>query len=125
MESKSEALLALEEQECIPCQSNNPRFTPDEYKPYLEQIDGWIVEEEKMLVKTYLFSNFDNAMFYANLIAAVAEKSGHHPDLYIRWGELSVFLWTHKIDGLSLSDFILAAKIDREYDNMPMMRKTM
>jgi 4a-hydroxytetrahydrobiopterin dehydratase len=58
-------------------------------------------------------------MAFANAITPVAEAEGHHPDLYIRWGEVSVFMWTHKIEGLTESDFFMAAKIDRVHEQLP------
>jgi 4a-hydroxytetrahydrobiopterin dehydratase len=79
----------------------------------LEEIPGWNVIDDRKLSKSYRFANFASAMKLANQIAELAECEGHHPDLLVRWGELMVCLWTHKIDGLSESDFILAAKIDR------------
>jgi 4a-hydroxytetrahydrobiopterin dehydratase len=85
---------------------------------FINQLSGWAVENNQKLIKTYKFKNFVEAMEFANAITPVAEEEGHHPDLYIAWGEVRVYLWTHKIDGLTESDFIMAAKIDRVFENL-------
>ena len=59
------------------------------------------------------FPDFRTALDFVNRVGAVAEQEGHHPDLYLSWGKVDIQTWTHKIDGLTESDFILAAKIDR------------
>jgi len=63
--------------------------------------------------KTFTFSNFAKALAFTNKIGELAEQEKHHPDIYLAWGKVKVSLWTHKIDGLSENDFILAAKIDQ------------
>jgi 4a-hydroxytetrahydrobiopterin dehydratase len=77
------------------------------------QVSGWQVVDDHHLSKTYTFSDFRSALDFVNRVGAVAEEQGHHPDLYLAWGKVEVKTWTHKIDGLTESDFILAAKIDR------------
>jgi 4a-hydroxytetrahydrobiopterin dehydratase len=74
---------------------------------------GWSVEGDKKLIKSFRFKNWAQAIDFVNRISPLAEQEGHHPDLYVRWGEVIVYLWTHKIDGLTESDFFMAAKIDR------------
>ena len=81
------------------------------------QLPGWQVVDEHHLSKTYLFSDFRTALDFVNRVGAVAEEEGHHPDLYLAWGKVEVKTWTHKIDGLTESDFILAAKIGRLHQN--------
>jgi 4a-hydroxytetrahydrobiopterin dehydratase len=105
----------LADRRCVPCQGGTPPLTPEQYAPLIAQLTGWQVEDHKKLVKAYRFKNFVQAVDFVNAITRVAEEEGHHPDLYVRWGEVRVYLWTHKIDGLSESDFIMAAKIDRVY----------
>ena len=105
---------SLAEMHCVPCRGGVPPLTAAEIEPLLAQLDeGWTVEDGRKLVKSFKVRNFVAAMELANAIAPVAEAEGHHPDLYVRYGELRVDLWTHKIDGLAESDFIMAAKIDR------------
>jgi len=77
----------------------------------MEQLDGWAFEQGH-LAKTYHFVDFAAALDFVNRIGAISEEQGHHPDIYMTWGKVSVELWTHKIDGLTESDFILAAKFD-------------
>ena len=80
---------------------------------------GWQLNQEGHLERTYPFTNFVRALEFANKVGAVAEAEGHHPDLHIAWGKCRVEIWTHKIQGLTESDFYLAAKADRAYDAMP------
>jgi 4a-hydroxytetrahydrobiopterin dehydratase len=77
----------------------------------MEQLDGWSFEQGH-LAKSYLFNDFAGALDFVNRIGAIAEQQSHHPDIYMTWGKVSVEIWTHKIDGLTESDFILAAKFD-------------
>jgi 4a-hydroxytetrahydrobiopterin dehydratase len=76
------------------------------------QVSGWSVVEEHHLAKTFLFPDFRTALGFVNRVGAVAEQEGHHPDLHLSWGKVEATIWTHKINGLTESDFILAAKID-------------
>lgn len=105
----------LADRKCVPCLGGMPPLTAEEIAPLLGQLDGWQVEDNKKLIKAFRFKNFVEAVDFVNAIAPVAEAEGHHPDLYVRWGQVRVYLWTHKIDGLTESDFVMAAKIDRAY----------
>lgn len=102
----------LARRECVPCRGGVPPLTPDEVAPLLGQLDGWRVERNHHLEKTYLLKNFTEALALVSRFGAIAEREGHHPDLYLAWGKVEVRIWTHKIDGLTESDFILAAKLD-------------
>ncbi len=103
----------LADRRCVPCRGGTPPLTPEQIAPLIAQLPEWAIVEEHKLYKRYRVRNFAEAMHLANGIARVAEEEGHHPDLYVAWGELRVYLWTHKIGGLTESDFIMAAKIDR------------
>ena len=103
----------LADKHCVPCSGGTPPLAEEEIRPLLSQLDGWEIAEGKKLAKAYRFGNFVQAVEFVKAITPVAEAEGHHPDLYVRWGEVRVYLWTHKIDGLTESDFVLAAKIDR------------
>lgn len=105
--------MSLAEKTCVPCRGGVPALKPDQYQPLLAELDAWQVVNGHHLLKSYKFKNFADAMDLANKIAVLAEEQGHHPDLLVRWGELRIELWTHAIDGLTESDFILAAKLDR------------
>jgi 4a-hydroxytetrahydrobiopterin dehydratase len=78
----------------------------------LAQLSGWQVVEGHHLEKTYRFDDFAQALAFVNRVGDVAESNGHHPDVYLTWGKVRITLCTHKIDGLTESDFILAAKCD-------------
>ncbi len=103
----------LAERVCLPCRGDVPPLTSAQITPLLEQVFGWHVDAGKKIHKSYQFEDFVGAVDFVNQVAEVAEEQGHHPDLLVRWGEVQVFLWTHKIDGLNEADFIMAAKIDR------------
>jgi 4a-hydroxytetrahydrobiopterin dehydratase len=105
--------MSLAEKSCIPCRGGVPPLTRVEIQPLLSQLQGWEVKDDKHLLKTIKVKDFLESLKLANKIGAIAEEQGHHPDLLVRWGELKIDLWTHKIDGLTESDFILAAKIDK------------
>lgn len=113
------AVSPLADQRCVPCQGGTPSLTPAQIAPLLAQLEGWTVEGNKKLEKSYRFKNFVQAVEFVNALTQVAEQEGHHPDLYVRWGEVRVYLWTHKIDGLTESDFFMAAKVDRVYTDRP------
>ncbi len=81
--------------------------------PLAGQVPEWQVIEEHHLERSFRFKNFAEALRFTNGIGALAEEQGHHPDILLSWGKAAVRIWTHKIDGLTESDFVLAAKIDR------------
>ena len=110
---------SLADQKCVPCKGGTPPLTDAEIAPLRAELGpGWEVEAGTKLIKSFSFKNFVAAVDFVNAIARVAEEEGHHPDLYVRWGQVRVFLWTHVIDGLTPSDFVMAAKIDRIYDQL-------
>ncbi len=78
-----------------------------------KQVDGWNVIEEHHITKLFRFLNFREALRFVNLVGELAEEQGHHPDIYLAWGKVEITTWTHKINGLTENDFILAAKIDQ------------
>jgi 4a-hydroxytetrahydrobiopterin dehydratase len=101
----------LASKSCVPCRGGVPPLSMDVASRLMEQLNGWTFEQGH-LAKSYLFSNFAGALEFVNRIGAIADEQGHHPDIYMTWGKVSVEVWTHKIDGLTESDFILAAKFD-------------
>jgi 4a-hydroxytetrahydrobiopterin dehydratase len=90
-----------------------PPLTAAAMEPLLKQLDGWEVVDQHHLRKTYAFTNFRAALDFVNQVGDLADAADHHPDVEFGWGRAVITLFTHKIDGLSESDFILAAKIDR------------
>lgn len=102
----------LASKQCTPCQGGVPPFPPEKTAELLKQLNEWNVENNHHLSKTHTFPDFVTALDFTNRVGAIAEEQGHHPDLYLTWGKVKIDIWTHKIDGLTESDFILAAKID-------------
>lgn len=100
---------------CVPCKGGVPPLKGEEIKPLIGQLEGWTVVDEHHLAKTYKFPDFVMALKFANRVGEIAEKEWHHPDLYLAWGKVSVEIWTHKINGLTESDFVFAAKADQAY----------
>lgn len=98
---------------CVPCQGGVPPLPADRCQALLQQLAGWSIERDHHLSKTYKFPNFADALAFVNRIGAVAEAQNHHPDIFLTWGKVRVEIWTHKIDGLTESDFVLAAKFDQ------------
>ena len=103
----------LADKQCVPCRGGVPPVDAGQQAGLLRQLSGWTVERGHHLSKTYTFPDFAKALAFVNRVAAVAEEQGHHPDMYLAWAKVRVEIWTHKIDGLTESDFILAAKTDR------------
>jgi len=106
-------MAGLSERTCIPCRGGVPPLTREESGRLAAEVDGWSVVDNHHLEKERGFPDFTSALGFVNAVAAVAEEQQHHPDIYLAWGKVRVTIWTHKIDGLTESDFILAAKIDR------------
>ena len=104
---------SLADKHCAPCRVGVPPLKGDQLRQYAEQLPGWKVIDEHHIVKTFLFPDFKQALDFVNRAGAVAEAEGHHPDILLTWGKAEVKTYTHKIDGLTESDFILAAKIDK------------
>jgi 4a-hydroxytetrahydrobiopterin dehydratase len=106
--------LPLAKRRCIPCEEKNaPPLTPSEAKELLKQLDDWmLIDEANLLAKSFRFKDFVDTMQFVNKVAAIAEEVGHHPDMTVSYSSVTVELMTHAIGGLSLNDFIVAAKID-------------
>jgi 4a-hydroxytetrahydrobiopterin dehydratase len=104
----------LAEQECVPCKGGVAPMRGPVLIELQNKLGGaWEVINEHHLEKAFAFKNFRDALAFTNRIGELAEEQGHHPDICLGWGRVKITLWTHKIDGLTESDFILAAKIDR------------
>jgi 4a-hydroxytetrahydrobiopterin dehydratase len=104
--------MSLSEKDCVPCRGGVPPLPADEVAKYLGQVDGWQVVDNHHLTKTFKLADFKEALAFVNRIGAMAEAQGHHPDIYLAWGQVRVDVWTHKINGLTESDFVFAAKCD-------------
>jgi 4a-hydroxytetrahydrobiopterin dehydratase len=105
----------LADKHCVPCRGGVPPLQGDALRPYAEQLPDWKIVEEHHIVKSFQFRDFKTALDFVNRIGAVAEQEGHHPDLCLAWGKVDAQIYTHKIKGLTESDFVMAAKIDQLY----------
>ncbi|HEV7921805.1 MAG TPA: 4a-hydroxytetrahydrobiopterin dehydratase [Thermoanaerobaculia bacterium] len=105
---------SLANEKCIPCRGGVPPLAGAELRTLGEELgNGWSVIGEHHLEKTFPFPDFAEALAFTNRVGAIAEGEGHHPDIHLAWGSVRITIWTHKIGGLTRSDFILAAKIDQ------------
>ncbi len=102
----------LANKQCVPCMGGVPPLKGEELKRLYEQIDEWNLIEDHHLSKTYKFADFVKALEFVNKVGNLAEEQGHHPNIFLTWGKVRIEIWTHKIDGLTESDFILAARTD-------------
>ncbi len=111
--------MSLADKKCIPCHGGTPPMELDRAEALLQELqDGWQLNADGHLERTYKFRNFRQAMSFANKVADRAEAEGHHPDLYIAWGRCRVEVWTHKIQGLTECVFFFAAKGDRALEEL-------
>ena len=99
---------------CVPCRGGVPPLAAAAIAEYLARLgpNGWRVEGVHHLEKEFTFPDFASALAFVNRVGALAEEEGHHPDVHLAWGKVRLTIWTHKIDGLTESDFVLAAKAD-------------
>ena len=98
---------------CVPCRGGVDPFAPGAIAALKPQVPEWTVVDNHHLTRAFTFPDFLKALDFVNRVGAVAEEQGHHPDILLTWGKAEVTLWTHKVNGLTESDFIMAAKIDR------------
>ena len=105
----------LAQETCIPCRGGVPPLKGEELDALQEKLgNGWQIINEHHLEKEYIFADFRQALDFTVKVGEVAENQGHHPEIYLAWGKVKLTIWTHKIDGLTESDFILATKADQE-----------
>ncbi len=110
--------MGLADNQCVPCRGGVPPVEPSKAKELLVQLEqGWAFNTQGHLEREYSFKNFAEALEFVNKVGAIAEDQGHHPDLFLAWGKCKVEIWTHKIQGLTESDFFFAAKADRVFSS--------
>ena len=103
----------LAKQKCVPCEGGIPPFDEKTAKKFLHEVLGWeLFEGAKKIQKKFAFKNFLESIVFVNRVAEIAEKEGHHPDIFVSYSKVTITIFTHKINGLHNNDFILAAKID-------------
>ena len=103
----------LAERQCVPCRGGVPPIKGEQIKEMSSQLPDWQVVNEHHLQRLYRFKDFRETLDFVNRVGELAEEQGHHPDVCFGWGKADITIWTHKIDGLTESDFVLAAKIDK------------
>ncbi|MGB9404317.1 MAG: 4a-hydroxytetrahydrobiopterin dehydratase [Candidatus Acidiferrales bacterium] len=103
----------LADQNCVPCRGGVPPLAGEELSKLSHEVPQWKVVDGHHITRTFTFPDFVQALAFVNKVGALAEEQGHHPDILLSWGKAEITTWTHKINGLTASDFILAAKIDR------------
>ena len=105
----------LAHRHCVSCKPGTPSLARTEIDQLQKEVSGWSIEEADghlRLTRTVKFKGFMPGVELINRIAPIAEAEGHHPDLLLAYGSLSIGLWTHASGGLTENDFILAARLD-------------
>ncbi|MGA3209758.1 MAG: 4a-hydroxytetrahydrobiopterin dehydratase [Terriglobales bacterium] len=105
----------LSSKTCVPCRGGVPPLKGRKLESFLREVPEWKLAAGRRINRTFTFPDFRAALAFVNQTGEIAEQQGHHPDILLSWGKAKVSLWTHKIDGLTESDFIMAAKIDAIY----------
>ena len=103
----------LAERQCVPCRGGVPPMKGEQINDMSSQLPDWQVVNDHHLQRSYRFTDFRESLNFVNRVGELAEEQGHHPDICFGWGKADITIWTHKIDGLTESDFVLAAKIDK------------
>ena len=105
--------IDLNNQKCQACSGNTPVLNENQISEYLAKLNNWSVnDEQKMIFKKFKFKTFNQALNFTNKVGRLADIERHHPDISLGWGYSLIMLYTHAINGLSINDFIMAAKID-------------
>ena len=106
--------IDLAEKSCVPCAGGVPPLAEAEIRRLASLLPvEWKVIDDHHLERSVNFPDFKSALDFTNRVGAIAEREAHHPDIHLAWGKVRVEIWTHKIDGLTESDFVLAVKIER------------
>jgi len=105
----------LVNQVCEACRAGAPTVSPEQLQKFKPQIPDWElieIDNIKRLQRHFSFRDFREALDFSNRVGELAESEQHHPAILVEWGSVTVTWWTHKIRGLHVNDFILAAKTD-------------
>ena len=105
----------LASQNCVPCRGGVPPLKGAELQQLLLQVPQWKGVNQHHITRVFTFPDFKQALDFVNRVGEVAEQQGHHPDILLTWGKAEITMWTHKIEGLTESDFVMAAKINQLY----------
>jgi 4a-hydroxytetrahydrobiopterin dehydratase len=110
---KGDSMAELATKTCAPCRGGVPPLAGKELDELQKQVPGWKVVDGHHISREFKFPDFRQTLAFVNRVGETAEEQGHHPDIFFTWGKAEITLWTHKVNGLTESDFIMAAKIDR------------
>jgi 4a-hydroxytetrahydrobiopterin dehydratase len=105
--------MALADKVCVPCKGGVPPLKGEALEKLHHELPGWEIVNEHHIHKVFKFPDFMKALDFVNRAGAIAEEQQHHPDILLTWGKAEITVYTHSVSGLTESDFILAAKIDR------------
>lgn len=113
-------------QKCVPCEGGTKPLTKSEFQQYLDAVNDWsVVNNDLAIEKNFKFKDFKEALTFINQVGEIAESEGHHPDIYLHnWNKVKITLSTHAIGGLSINDFILAAKIEQKISQELSIKET-
>ena len=111
--------MTLAEEACEPCRGGIPPYTPEQIAALRDEVSAWTVVDHHHLERAFPFPDFATALAFVNAVGALAEEAGHHPDVELGWGRVALRWWSHEIDGLHRTDFILAARCDRLFEETP------
>ena len=105
----------LASRQCVPCRGGIPPLKGAAIQKFHGELGSdWRVVDEHHLEREFRFKGFRAALDFTVRVGELAEQQGHHPDIYLAWGKVKLTIWTHKIDGLTESDFIFAAKASEQ-----------
>lgn len=102
----------LSEKQCAACSGSVAKLTPQQQQELLPQLRGWEIVESHHLQKNFKFPDFKSALSFVNAVGEVAEEQNHHPNINFTWGKVTIEMYSHKLNGITEADFIMAAKID-------------
>jgi 4a-hydroxytetrahydrobiopterin dehydratase len=105
--------MVLAQESCLPCRDGAPTLSEAELAELVSQLPGWVVVDGHHLHKAWSFPDFQQALDWLNRAGAICEAEGHHAEFSLGWGHASAEVYTHKVDGLTRADAVLAAKLER------------
>lgn len=112
------AASELAQKACVPCKGGVAALSGEELTSLEAELGaGWKVVDEHHLEKEFKLDGYSPAVVFTNVVARIAERQDHHPDILLSWGKVKITVWTHTIDGLTESDFVFAAKVEESFQH--------
>ena len=106
--------MSLDKQKCVACEVGGVPLNKDEVAHYSKDVPLWkVLDDLKKITREFKFKDFKESMAFVNKVAELAESEGHHPDIFVSYNKVTLELTTHAVGGMSVNDFIVAAKIDK------------